>query len=284
MEQSRIEFIIKICIIGIIFGLLFYFIPTQKQSLRDTSIFSIIIILLLFIILNQTRAEHFEQNLNQSHNNNVNDIVRDVVSIYSETPKKNNEFVLDEIIKKVINAYETRSQEVMSNDQTTKPLTVNIISKSNEEFIPQGSTLRSVPEDKKSNINSSSMNQNINHTSTNQNVNTVNKVNKNVNTNENNNDKDINDELPYTDYNHLPMAESYKTSDFEYGDSYLPPEKWYPTPPFPPVCVSGKRCPVCPVYTTGTPVDVKEWNSSRRITPPDNIKTSYIIDKLNSGK
>lgn len=94
----------------------------------------------------------------------------------------------------------------------------------------------------------------------------------------------LNNELPYTDYNHLPMADSYKPSDFEYGDSFLPPEKWYPQPPFPPLCVSEKRCQVCPVFTTGTPVDVKEWNSSRRIMPPDNINIDYIKDKLNSGR
>lgn len=99
-------------------------------------------------------------------------------------------------------------------------------------------------------------------------------------------DKDdvITNELPYTDYNHLPMADSYKPSDFEYGDSFLPPEKWYPQPPFPPLCVSEKRCPVCPVFTTGTPVDVKEWNSSRRIMPPDRINVKYIEEKLNSGR
>lgn len=99
-------------------------------------------------------------------------------------------------------------------------------------------------------------------------------------------DKDdvINSDMPYTDYHHLPMAEDYKPDDFEYGDSFLPPEKWYPTPPFPPMCVSEKRCPVCPVYTTGAPVDVKEWNSSRRVTPPDRINTDYIKEKLNAGR
>ncbi len=92
------------------------------------------------------------------------------------------------------------------------------------------------------------------------------------------------DEIPYTDYNHLPLADTYEPGNFEYGYSFLPPEKWYPTPPFPPLCVADKRCPVQPVYTTGTPIDVKEWNESRRITGPDNIKTSYIKEKLNSGR
>ena len=91
-------------------------------------------------------------------------------------------------------------------------------------------------------------------------------------------------DLPYTDYHHIPLGDTYKPSEFEYGYSFLPPEKWYPTPPFPPVCVSEKRCPVCPVFTTGTPVDVKEWNSSRKITQPAGINTKYIKDTLNAGR
>ncbi len=91
-------------------------------------------------------------------------------------------------------------------------------------------------------------------------------------------------EMDYTDYNHLPLADTYDNDSFEYGYSFLPPEKWYPQPPFPPMCVTDKRCPVFPVNTIGTPIDVKEWNSSRRITPPDNINTNYVINKLNNGR
>lgn len=93
----------------------------------------------------------------------------------------------------------------------------------------------------------------------------------------------VND-MPYTDYHHIPLGDTYKPSDFEYGYSFLPPEKWYPTPPFPPVCVSEKRCPVCPTFTNGTPVDVKEWNASSKITPPAGINTKYIKDTLNAGR
>jgi len=87
----------------------------------------------------------------------------------------------------------------------------------------------------------------------------------------------------YTDYNTLPSFE-INSGSFEYGYSFLPPTAWYPTPPHPPVCVSEKRAPVCPVYTDGAYVDLKEWNSSRRITPPDQINTKYIEEKLNSGR
>jgi hypothetical protein len=94
----------------------------------------------------------------------------------------------------------------------------------------------------------------------------------------------LDDELPYTDYNHLPIAAGYKSHDYEYGYSFLPPEKWYPQPPRAPVCVTEKRCPVCPAYANGAPADAKEFHSARRITPPDMINTDYIGDKLNAGR
>jgi len=64
----------------------------------------------------------------------------------------------------------------------------------------------------------------------------------------------------------------------------LPPEKWYPQPPRPPICVTNRRSVIAPTYTQGTPVDVKEFHSSRRITPPDLISTDYVNEKLNSGR
>jgi hypothetical protein len=48
--------------------------------------------------------------------------------------------------------------------------------------------------------------------------------------------------------------------------------------------VTEKVCPVCPVYTSGTEVNLKEWNQTRRITPPDNINVNVIKEKLNSGR
>ncbi|AYV78811.1 MAG: 7tm chemosensory receptor/ankyrin repeat domain-containing protein, partial [Edafosvirus sp.] len=86
----------------------------------------------------------------------------------------------------------------------------------------------------------------------------------------------ITNEMKFSDYNFLPLAEGYSSRDYEYGYSYLPPDKWFPIPPFPPVCVTETKCPVCPMNTSGTPVDMKEWDSSRRVTQPDNIRADYI--------
>jgi len=94
----------------------------------------------------------------------------------------------------------------------------------------------------------------------------------------------LTNEMPYTDYNHLPVASGYKSHDYEYGYSFIPPEKWYPQPTRPPVCVTNSRSVVSPILANGTPVDVKEFDTSRRIMPPDMINTNYINDKLNSGR
>jgi len=91
------------------------------------------------------------------------------------------------------------------------------------------------------------------------------------------------EEMQYTDYFIMPVTREDEGS-FEEGYSMLPPSKWYPVPPHPPVCVTEKKCPVCPVLTSGAPVDLKEWNDSRRITPGDTINIDYAKDKLNSGR
>ena len=97
------------------------------------------------------------------------------------------------------------------------------------------------------------------------------------------------DDLQYSDYNHLPMAVGHDSRDYEYGYSYLPPSQWYPKPAFPPVCVTNQPCAVCPVYTSGTPsdalewTDMKDWDSSRKILPPDRINVKYA-EMLNGGR
>jgi hypothetical protein len=91
-------------------------------------------------------------------------------------------------------------------------------------------------------------------------------------------------EMEYNDYNRLPLDEGVGNKEYEYGYSFMPPEKWYPTPPNPPVCVTEKKCPVCPVYTMGTHMDLKEWDESRRVSQPDNINTRFVMEKLNAGR
>ena len=86
-------------------------------------------------------------------------------------------------------------------------------------------------------------------------------------------------------YNYLPLAErpgAKNQGSFEHGYSFLPPAEWYPVPPKPPVCVTDQNCPVCPVFTNSSFIDVKEWNASRHVTPSDDINNiDYVENKLN---
>jgi hypothetical protein len=93
----------------------------------------------------------------------------------------------------------------------------------------------------------------------------------------------MDNQTQYTDYNILPVTPE-DSRLYEYGYSFLPPEKWFPVPPHPPICVTEKKCAVCPVTTTGTPTDMKEWNDSRRITPGDMVNVDYVRDVLNAGR
>ena len=95
---------------------------------------------------------------------------------------------------------------------------------------------------------------------------------------------DLDDELPYGDYNSLPIAAGYKSHEYEYGYSFLPPEKWTNLWVRPPVCVTERRSPIMPLYSGNTTMDLKEFHSARRITPPDMINTDYVAEKLNAGR
>ena len=98
----------------------------------------------------------------------------------------------------------------------------------------------------------------------------------------------INNEMQYSyvDFNSMPVSYDNTTSPTMKSDGYsfLPPAMWYPTPPHPPVCVTEQKCPVCPVYTNGTVLELKEWDNSRRISPPDDINVRAVMEKLNSGR
>lgn len=93
----------------------------------------------------------------------------------------------------------------------------------------------------------------------------------------------IDNELPYSDYNHLPVAAGYKSNEYEYGYSFIPPEKWYPHPLRPPICLTEKRSNLLPVLAHGTPADAKEWHDANRITGSYRMNVDYVKDKLNSG-
>lgn len=91
-------------------------------------------------------------------------------------------------------------------------------------------------------------------------------------------------EMSYTDYNTIPIGSNIdsKVDDFSY--TFLPPDRWYPVPPHPPICIAEKQCPICPILTTGTQANLKEWGETSRVTPGDQVNTTYLNEKLNSGR
>lgn len=94
----------------------------------------------------------------------------------------------------------------------------------------------------------------------------------------------IKDDTKYNVISYNTVPPNVNQGSFEYGYSFMPPSNWYPTPPFPPVCVAEKKANVCPTYTSGTNIELKEWDSARRITPPDEINVKYVEEVLNSGR
>ena len=93
-------------------------------------------------------------------------------------------------------------------------------------------------------------------------------------------------DMKYSELNkesHKPLGEFTDdfNNDFEYGYSYLNTNKWKIPMQKPPVCKTEKTCPICPITTVGYPVDVKHWNKSKKVLPPDNINIKYIDEKLN---
>jgi hypothetical protein len=81
-------------------------------------------------------------------------------------------------------------------------------------------------------------------------------------------------------FNELPEEMMKPLADIDTSYSFMPPWKWWPATARPPVCIMDIKTTPCPITTIGTPVDVKEWDSSRRVTGGLNINIPYI-EKLN---
>lgn len=83
------------------------------------------------------------------------------------------------------------------------------------------------------------------------------------------------------DFHSVPVPKHHVSKDYEYGFSYIPPEKWYGTAPLrPPVCKTDSPNIVQPVYLSDV-ADLKEWNNYNKLLQPDRIDISYIQKRLN---
>lgn len=93
-------------------------------------------------------------------------------------------------------------------------------------------------------------------------------------------------DFSYINANQLFIPTDYKTMEEDYGRNYIPPELWYKNNQRLnlPVCVPANgRCTVKDTLTSGYPLDVVEWHSSRKVMNPDGINQEYINEKLNTN-
>jgi hypothetical protein len=100
------------------------------------------------------------------------------------------------------------------------------------------------------------------------------------------NDSFVINEYDYSDFDHnfLPIARGYVSSAADYGYSYLPPERWYPTPPRNMICVTTKREPILAPLSSGEVAYLKDFNVANKITGPLGLSTEYVNDVLNSNR
>jgi len=87
-------------------------------------------------------------------------------------------------------------------------------------------------------------------------------------------------EMVYTNthpFNTIPLGTQL------YGYTYLPPENWFRAYERPPVCVTDKRCPVCPTAYSNT-AELMQFDTSNNVVGPDGIDLRYVKKELNKDK
>ncbi len=87
-------------------------------------------------------------------------------------------------------------------------------------------------------------------------------------------------EMVYTEtnpFNTIPLGTQL------YGYTYLPPENWFRAYERPPVCVSDKKCPVCPTAYSNT-AELMQFDTSNNVVGPDGIDLRYVKKMLNKDK
>jgi hypothetical protein len=83
-------------------------------------------------------------------------------------------------------------------------------------------------------------------------------------------EKTYNEDEKFTDQLLKPLGENGNglTNAWDHDYILLNTDKWSPALNPPPVCKSEQSCPVCPNLTTGYPLMVRDFDTTRRITAP----------------
>jgi hypothetical protein len=94
----------------------------------------------------------------------------------------------------------------------------------------------------------------------------------------------LNSELKYGDYNYIgPLNKGMINKAY----TFISPTNWYPIPPFPPVCVTNKRCTTSPVVISDGNdymnfAALEDFDNARRFTGDMGINIDYIKNVLNN--
>jgi hypothetical protein len=94
----------------------------------------------------------------------------------------------------------------------------------------------------------------------------------------------LNSELQYGNYNYISPLNKGMTNP-EY--TFVSPTNWYPIPPFPPVCVTNKRCVTSPIIMSNGKdymnfASLEDFDAARRFTGDMQINIDYIKNVLNN--
>jgi len=95
--------------------------------------------------------------------------------------------------------------------------------------------------------------------------------------------KEYNEDYSFTNQLLKPLGQNGNglTNAWDHDYILLNTDKWGPALNPPPVCKTEKKCPVCPNLTTGYPLMLRDFDSTRRITPPINANIP-LMNKTDS--
>jgi len=98
--------------------------------------------------------------------------------------------------------------------------------------------------------------------------------------------KEYNEDSSFKSQLYKPLGENGNglTNEWDHDYILLNTDKWGPALNPPPVCKTEKTCPVCPNLTSGYPLMVRDFDSSRRITPPINADLPSMNAETSAGK
>ncbi len=94
----------------------------------------------------------------------------------------------------------------------------------------------------------------------------------------------LNSELQYGNYNYIsPLNKGMTNREY----TFINPTNWYPIPPFPPVCVTNRRCVTSPVMISDGKdymnyAALEDFDAARRFTGDMQINVDYIKNVLNN--